>query len=45
MVTCLALYCVCDQEDFLSFDIALFLNTILEVLRNLLVLLVLALWE
>ena len=40
----LTLYCVCVREDFMSYDIALFLN-ILEVLSNILVLLVVVLWE
>ena len=35
MVIRLALYCVCDHENFLSFYIALFFNTLLEILRNL----------
>ena len=37
VVTRLALYCVCDHEHFMSFDIALLFNTFLDVLRNLLV--------
>ena len=33
MATRLALCCVCDHEQFMSFDIASFRNSILNVLR------------
>ena len=45
MVASLALYCVCDHEHFMGFDVALLFNNILEVLRNLLVPFVIVLWE
>ena len=45
MVTRLALYCVCDHEHFMSFDIAKFFQDILDGLSNLLVLLGVVLWE
>ena len=44
MATRLAVYCVCNHEHFMNFDIALLLNNLLEVLRNFLVLLFVVLW-
>ena len=33
-------YCICDHENFMTFKIALFLNSVLGILRDLLVLLI-----
>ena len=45
IVTRHTVYCVCDHENFMSFQIVLFLNNVLGILRDLLVLLVAVFWK
>ena len=45
IVTRPALCCVCDHEDFMSVEVALFFNSVLCHLRNLSVVLVVSVWK
>ena len=45
IVTRLSLHCVCDHDNFMNFNIALFFNGVLGILRDVLVLVVVVFWK